>query len=136
LKKLLRYPHTGAQVQQHVARGMEQMRIYLLQYAAGKIAVKWAGCLGCLVVPDIISMTSHKGMARLNRLRKNAPARQSVATAAKSHRWFGTGFAALKGRSSTVLRACAVFWQSVKPLSGPESVSRRLCGKTAFGKGT
>jgi len=39
----LRYPHTGAQVQQHVARGMEQMRIYLLQYAAGKIAVKWAG---------------------------------------------------------------------------------------------
>jgi len=28
LKKRLRYPHTGAQVQQHVARGMEQMRIY------------------------------------------------------------------------------------------------------------
>ena len=25
-----------------------------------------------------------------------------------------------------MLRACAVFWQSVKPLSGPESVSRRL----------
>ena len=37
---------------------------------------------------------------------------------------------------AAVLRACAVFWQSVKPLSGPESVSRRLCGKTAFGKGT
>jgi len=59
VKKRLRYPHTGAQVQQHVARGMEQMRIYQLQYAAGKIAVKWAGCLGCYVVGDIISMTSH-----------------------------------------------------------------------------
>jgi len=54
LKKRLRYPHTGAQVQQHVARGMEQMRIYLLQYAAGKIAVKWAGVsTGCRVVSEI-----------------------------------------------------------------------------------
>jgi len=38
----LRYPHTGVHVQQHRALGMECWRILLLEYAAGKMAVKWA----------------------------------------------------------------------------------------------
>jgi len=44
-----------------------------------------------------------------NRLRKNPPVRQIVATAAKSRHWFRMAFAALKGRSSTVLHAFASF---------------------------